>query len=161
MDLNIAELLPIAELLSGIAASSDVLIVGTVFLLTAGLMAFGIPGVVIPLSAASGALLGPFYAAATVALGGLLGSQIFFLLSRRTLGAKARAPLEALVARIETNFRRYGLWYVAGLRVAGAPHFAVTTACAVLPIGKGAFAAATFIGLLPVTFVAAAFGSSI
>jgi uncharacterized membrane protein YdjX (TVP38/TMEM64 family) len=159
MDFNVAELLPITEFVAGISTSSGWVLASMFFLLTAALMAFGIPGVVVPLSVASGALLGPVYAAATIALGGLVGSQLFFLASRRALSGRGGRRIEAMIARIERNFGRYGFWYVAGLRVAGAPHFAITTACAVLPIGRGAFAAATLIGLLPVAFVAASVGS--
>jgi uncharacterized membrane protein YdjX (TVP38/TMEM64 family) len=157
---GVSELLSVADLLAGLSADAHWIAASAVFLLTATLMAFGIPGVLIPLSVASGAFLGPAYAAAAVALGALLGSQVFFHLSRHALRDRARHRLGALIAKIEKNFGRYGFWYVVGLRVAGAPHFAITTACAVLPIRPSAFAAATLIGLLPVTLVAAAFGSS-
>ena len=160
MNINISELLPVAELLAGLSFGPDWMIAGAVFLLTAAMMGFGIPGVVIPLSVASGALLGPAYAAAAVALGGLVGSQLFFLAARRTLSGRAPRPRSELAARIERNLGRYGFWYMVGARLAGVPHFAVTTACAVLPIGKAAFAAATLIGLLPIAFAAAALGSS-
>lgn len=161
MGLNASELLPIAELLADLSLTPDWMLAGAVFLLTATLMAVGIPGVVVPLSVASGALLGPAYAAGTVALGGLIGSQLFFLGARRALSGRPRRPLGELVVKIQRNFGRYGFWYVVGLRLAGAPHFAISTACAVLPIGKTAFAAATLIGLLPVAFLAASLGSTL
>jgi uncharacterized membrane protein YdjX (TVP38/TMEM64 family) len=160
VDLDLSELLPVAELLSGLSSAPDWILAGAVFLLTATLMAFGVPGIVIPLSVASGALLGPAYAAATVALGGLIGSQLFFLAARRALSGRARLPRGDTTARFTRNFGRYGMWYVVGLRLAGAPHFALTSACAILPIGKTAFAAATLLGLLPIAFVAASLGSS-
>jgi uncharacterized membrane protein YdjX (TVP38/TMEM64 family) len=160
VDLNLTELLPVAELLSGLSSAPDWILASAVVLLTATLMAFGIPGIVIPLSVASGALLGPAYAAATVALGGLIGSQLFFLAARRALSGRARLPNCDMAGRFQSNFGRYGIWYVVGLRLAGAPHFALTSACAVLPIGKTAFAAATVLGLLPVAFIAASVGSS-
>ena len=160
MNISVSELLPITELLAGLSFGPDWMVAGAVFLLTAAMMTFGIPGVVIPLSVASGALLGPGYAAAAVALGGLVGSQLFFLAARRALSGRARRPRGELSEKIERNLGRYGFWYMVGLRLCGLPHFAVTTACAVLPIGKTAFAAATLIGLLPVAFAAAALGSS-
>jgi uncharacterized membrane protein YdjX (TVP38/TMEM64 family) len=161
VEFSVSEWLPIAEFLTGLSANADWVVASAAFLLAAALMAFGVPGVVIPLSVASGALVSPPFAGVSVALGALVGSQALFLASRRALGSRSHGKIDAFVAKVEGNFRRYGFWYVVGLRLAGAPHFALTPACAVLPIGKGAFAAATLLGLLPVTFLAAALGSSL
>jgi uncharacterized membrane protein YdjX (TVP38/TMEM64 family) len=158
MDFSLSDLAPVATIVGALAAQADWILAAAVFTMTASAMAFGIPGILVPLSVASGAFLGPGYTAAAVALGGVVGGQILFLASRRALKGRMGKPRSRIVASIASNFSRYGLWYVVGLRLTGVPHLAVTSACAVLPISSRAFAAATMLGLLPVAFIAASFG---
>ena len=70
--------------------ASEILL-GAVFLaLTAGLIAFGVPGVLVPISFTSGALLGGWTGMAVVVAGAMLGSQALFLVTRVWLGAWTR-----------------------------------------------------------------------
>jgi uncharacterized membrane protein YdjX (TVP38/TMEM64 family) len=158
MDFSLSDLAPVATIVGALAAQADWILAAAVFTMTASAMAFGIPGILVPLSVASGAFLGPGYTAAAVALGGVVGGQILFWprggRSRGGWGSRAAASSPAL--RATSADMGCGTW--SGLRLTGVPHLAVTSACAVLPISSRAFAAATMLGLLPVAFIAASFG---
>jgi len=152
MDLGFVELvLPMTSAV-GIAALA--------FLLTALLMALGVPGVIIPVSLTSGALLDAEIAAVVVAAGGAFGSHALFLLTRRSLQERVRLRLGTRFAPIERAFTRRGAWYVLGLRLLGAPGVALTGACALLPIHPVKFALATFAGFVPAAWLAASVGAA-
>lgn len=73
------ELLPFAAPLLG----SEWLLGLLFFALTAAAIGLGVPGVLLPLSFSSGALLGGWEGMAVVVVGALLGSQAFFAVTRR------------------------------------------------------------------------------
>ncbi len=146
--------------LSSLPLNSAMIVALCTFLLTAVLIGFGVPGVIVPLSITSGAILDAEVAAAVVAAGGALGSHSLFLLTRRSLQDRARARLGPRLGKIERAFERGGAWYVLGLRIAGAPSLVLTGACALLPIHQGKFAAATFAGFLPAAWLAASVGAA-
>ena len=58
--------------------------------LTATLVAFGVPGVLLPLSFSSGALLGGWFGMLVVIAGAVLGSQVLFVATRRWLADRLR-----------------------------------------------------------------------
>jgi uncharacterized membrane protein YdjX (TVP38/TMEM64 family) len=126
------------------------------FIGTAMLVALCIPGVIVPMAASATALLGGWEAVPVVALGAVAGSQLLFAGVRRAGSGETRVRLGRRLPTIERRFAAHGLWYVVGLRVCGAPHFLVTGASALLPIGALAFAGATLAGFLPSIAIAAA-----
>ena len=140
-------------------AQNDVAVAALLFAGTATLVAFCVPGGIVTMAASAGAALEGWVAVPLVTLGALAGSQILFLGLRRAGAERVRARLGDRLHRFEQSFARYGLWYVVGLRVCGAPHFLVTAGSALLTIRPAAFAAATAIGFLPTVALAAAAAS--
>lgn len=127
--------------------------------LTATLVACCVPGTLVPLSVSSGALLGGAQGALVVTAGAVIGSHILFLASRHLLRDRIRARWGLRLHKFETHFARRGLFYVAGLRVVGVPHFLVTAGCALSPLRARTFLAATLLGLLPVIALTSTAGS--
>ena len=138
---------------------SEVLL-GLAFLsLTATLIALGVPGVLVPLSFSSGALLGGWLGMLVVVAGALLGSHAFFMATRRWLASHVRLRWGERLRGFDGEIQRRGLLYVTGLRLAGVPHFLVTAASAVSPMRARSFALATLLGFLPAIALSAMAGS--
>lgn len=139
---------------------SELALALTLLALTTALVAFCVPGVIMPLSFSSGALLGGWIGVLVVVTGALLGSQLLFLTIRNVTQARLRARLGSRLERFEKHFAKRGLLYIVGLRLVGTPHFLVTAASALTPLRAGHFAAATLIGFLPVITIMAVAGSA-
>lgn len=146
-------------LIAGLAGNEW--LVGLVlFAVTAMLIGFSVPGVIIPLSFSSGALLGGWAGAAVVIGGAAIGSQAFFLAGRRWLGPVLRRKYGAKLVHFDHHLAQRGFVYLLGLRIAGAPHFLVTAAGALSPIGPKPFALATMLGFAPAIALAATAGAA-
>jgi len=142
-------------------ANNDALAAALFFVGTAALVTFCVPGVTLPMSVMSGALLGTWVAAAVVGMGVLAGSQILFIIVRYLAGDRMRRRLGNRLERFEPRFVAHGAWYIMGLRLVGAPHFLVTAGSALTSMRSSAFAAATLFGAFPAILIAAATGSAI
>ena len=151
------------EALSGLQLllQSELALALALFGLTATLIAFCVPGTIVPLSLSSAALLGGWQGTLVVSGGALLGSLALFLATRHFLQERIRKRLGNRLDRFEAHFARRGFFYVLGLRVAGVPHFVVTAGCALSPLRVRSFAAATLLGLLPVISLSSAAAASL
>jgi uncharacterized membrane protein YdjX (TVP38/TMEM64 family) len=149
----------LAELLA--QPHGELLIAAVFFIATATLIAFCVPGTMIPLAVTSSALIGPVEAASAVVLGALLGSQILFVGCRRLANDRLRGKLGERAEAFEHGFAKNGFLYVIGLRLIGVPHFVVTAGCALTHITGSIFGLATLLGLLPAIVIAAAAGSAL
>ncbi|WP_126173233.1 VTT domain-containing protein [Altericroceibacterium xinjiangense] len=130
-------------------------------MLTTALVAACVPGVIIPLAFSSGVLLGGWAGMLVVVTGALLGSQLLFLLARYSLRDRVHAKLGSKLDRFDEHFADRGIFYIIGLRIAGAPHFLVTGASALTPVRAGPFALATLLGFLPIIAFTATAASAI
>jgi uncharacterized membrane protein YdjX (TVP38/TMEM64 family) len=140
---------------------SEVLL-GVLFLaLTATLVAFGVPGVLVPLSFSSGALLGGWLGMLVVAVGAVLGSHALFVATRRWLAAHMRGRWGERLERLDGPISRHGFYYLLGLRLAGVPSVLVTAASGISAIRARSFALATALGFLPAITLAAMAGSAV
>lgn len=160
MDFIGTGLASLAELqtLSGLF-QNEFLVTLLVLGLTTALVALCVPGVIVPLSFSSGALLGGWEAVLAVSAGALIGSQLLFLVARHLMADRVRRRLGPRVDHFERHFSRRGIIYVAGLRVAGAPHFLVTAASALTSLRATYFAAASLAGFLPAIIFTATAGA--
>ena len=147
--------------LDWIPVHSALLVAGVTFGLAAVLMACGVPGIIVPLSLTSGAMLNAEIAAAAVAAGGTVGAHAMFLLARTSLRERVRARIGGRLDGMEQAFARRGALFVLGLRLVGAPSVALTGACALLPIRQSTFALVSFAGFLPAAWLAASVGSAL
>lgn len=161
MDQLLTDLLAWGSAASWLSVNSMLAVLAATFFVTAVLMAIGVPGVIVPLSLTSGAILDAELAALAVAAGAMAGSQALFLAARYSLQNQMRERLGARLERFERAFERRGAWYVLGLRLVGAPTLVLTGACALLPINQAKFALASFAGFFPAAFLAASVGSAI
>ena len=131
------------------------------FGLTAALIACCIPGMIVPLSMSSGALLGGWQGILVVSAGAVLGSQALFLATRHLMQHRVKRRFGDQLVTFEKHFAKRGFFYLVGLRLVGAPHFLVTAGCALSSLRTRSFAAATLIGLLPVISLTSVAGSAI
>ena len=129
--------------------------------LTATLVGFGVPGVLVPLSFSSGALLGGWLGMLCVVAGAVLGSQLFFATTRRWLGARVRRRWGERLHHFDRSISKRGFYYLLGLRLAGVPHILVSAASAVSAIRARSFALATLLGFLPAIALSALAGSAV
>jgi|SRR5690554_4628882 len=138
------------------------LLLGAAFLaLTASLIAFGVPGVLLPISFTSGALLGSWAGMAVVVTGAMLGSHALFLSTRIWLGAWMRKRGSHRLERLDQAIAKRGFVYLLGLRLVGAPHLLVTVSSALSAMRTRSFALATLLGFLPAVALAANAGAAI
>lgn len=141
-------------------AEGQLLLALAVFAATTTLIAFGVPGILIPMALGSGALIG-LEAGIAVTLGAVAGSQLLFAAARR-LGRESVARRSGgRLLDFERRFASHGILYLILLRVIGTPHMLVTGASALMPIKASHFAVATLIGSLPAIALAAATGAAI
>jgi len=127
--------------------------------LTAMLVAVGIPGVLVPISFSSGALLGGWLGTLCVVAGAVLGSQLFFAVTRRWLAARARRRWGERLGTFDQAISKRGFYYLLGLRLTGVPHPLVSGASALSVIRARSYALATLLGFLPAIALAAMAGS--
>ena len=130
-------------------------------IVTATLVALGVPGVLVPISFSSGALLGGWFGMLVVIAGALLGSQALFVVTRRWLGHRFRRRWGEQLARFDRKMEQRGFYYLLGLRLVGAPHLLVTTSSALSAIRARSFLLATLFGILPAIALAAMAGSAV
>jgi uncharacterized membrane protein YdjX (TVP38/TMEM64 family) len=129
--------------------------------LTAVLVGLGVPGVLLPISFSSGALLGGWMGMLVVIAGAVLGSQALFAVTRSWLADRARRRWGARLSRFDRNVTTRGFYYLLALRLVGAPHMLVTTTCALSAIRARSFVLATLLGLMPSVTAAAMAGSAV
>ena len=129
--------------------------------LTATLVAFGVPGVLVPISFSSGALLGGWLGMLVVVAGAVLGSHALFVATRRWLAARVRRRWGPRLERFDRDLAKRGFYYLLGLRLAGAPHVLVTASSALSAIRTRSFITATLLGFLPAIALAAMAGSAV
>jgi len=153
----LSEQVPVVALLIG----NQPLLALAVLTLTATVVAFGVPGVLMPISFSSGALLGGWFGMLVVIAGAVLGSQALFLATRRWLAGRLRRRWGERLARFDRNIEKRGFYYLLGLRLAGAPHVLVTTSSALSAMRGRSFGLATLLGLLPAVTLAAMAGSAV
>jgi uncharacterized membrane protein YdjX (TVP38/TMEM64 family) len=140
---------------------SEMLLGLALLTLTAALVALGVPGVLLPLSFSSGALLGGWLGMLVVVAGAALGSHALFLATRSWLAVHVRRRWGARLERFDHAVGKRGFYYLLGLRLAGVPHMLVTASSALSAIRARSFALATLLGFLPAIALSAMAGSAV
>jgi uncharacterized membrane protein YdjX (TVP38/TMEM64 family) len=123
------------------------------FFIYAGTVAFSLPGGLI-LSLATGFVFGRWVGTALVVVAATVGATIVFLAARYIFANAARKRLGNLGERINAGFTENAFNYMLFLRlVPGFPFFLVNLAPAFTSIPLRTYVLATFIGIIPGTFV--------
>jgi uncharacterized membrane protein YdjX (TVP38/TMEM64 family) len=101
-----------------------------------------------------GFLFGLWAGTLYVAIGATIGAMIIFLITRSAFGDTLRAKAGKLYTKVEPEMRENAFSYLLFLRLVPLfPFFLVNIVPALFPISLRAFLIATFIGILPGTFV--------
>jgi uncharacterized membrane protein YdjX (TVP38/TMEM64 family) len=111
---------------------------------------------------AGGFLFGAVWGSLWVVVGATIGASLLFLAARTSLGEPLRARAGPSLARMAEGFRANAFSYLLFLRLVPAfPFFLVNLAPAFLGVPLGTYVLATFIGIMPATFVFASVGAGL
>lgn len=123
--------------------------------------ALSLPGGVI-LTLAGGFLFGIVEGTAAVVVGATTGATALFLAARSALGDVLKAKAGPWLSRMEAGFKEDALSYLLVLRLIPAfPFFVVNLVPAFLGVPLRTFLVATFLGIIPGTFVFASIGAGL
>ncbi len=123
--------------------------------------ALSLPGGIV-LTLAGGFLFGMWQGTAAVVVGATAGASMLFLLARTVLGDVLRQKAGPWLARMEAGFAENALSYMLVLRlVPGFPFFVVNLVPAFLGVPFWTYVLATFVGIIPGTFVFASIGAGL
>ena len=123
------------------------------FFIYAGAVAFSLPGGLI-LSLTMGFVFGRWVGTALVVVAATVGATIVFLAARYIFADAARKRLGTLGEKINAGFTENAFNYLLFLRLVPAfPFFLVNLAPAFTSIPLRTFVLATFVGIIPGTFV--------
>jgi uncharacterized membrane protein YdjX (TVP38/TMEM64 family) len=128
--------------------------------LYAVLVALSVPGGAV-LTVAGGFLFGTWLGAACAMIGATVGATGIFLAARSGFGGMARRA-GPVVARLEAGFRADAFNYLLVLRLVPIfPFWLVNLVPALVGVKLSTFALATFLGIIPGSFVYASIGNGL
>jgi uncharacterized membrane protein YdjX (TVP38/TMEM64 family) len=126
----------------------------------AGLVALSVPGAA-ALTITGGFLFGTWLGALYAVVGATLGATGIFLAARAGLGGLAQRA-GPLVGKLEAGFRANAFSYLLVLRLVFiVPFWLVNLVPALVGVRLSTFILATFLGIIPGTFVYASFGNGL
>src|SRR5437868_4972502 len=126
----------------------------------ATLVALSVPGGAV-LSMAGGFLFGPWLGTLCAVIGATLGATGIFLAARAGLGGLAQRA-GPFIAKLEAGFRADAFNYLLVLRLVFIfPFWLVNLVPALVGVKLRTYVLATFIGIIPATFVFASLGSGL
>jgi uncharacterized membrane protein YdjX (TVP38/TMEM64 family) len=159
--LSLHELRERREVILALTQSHPVLSALAFVLAYSAVAALSLPAEV-PMTLASGLLFGPWLGGLIGAVACTLGGAILFLVCRTAAGDVLRRYAGPRIARIEQEVRRDAFFYILTLRLIPVMPFGICTiALAFLEIPLGVFALATFLGILPLSFIYANIGAGL
>jgi uncharacterized membrane protein YdjX (TVP38/TMEM64 family) len=137
------------------------LVVAIYMLVYAGVVTLSLPGATI-LTLAGGCLFGLWVATGVTIFAATLGATLLYLAARTAFADLLRARAAPWLKRLSTGFRENAFSYLLFLRLAPAfPFFVVNLVPAFLGVQLRTFVLATFIGIIPGTFVYASVGAGL
>jgi uncharacterized membrane protein YdjX (TVP38/TMEM64 family) len=145
-------------------ADQPALAFGAFILLYAAITAASIPGASL-LTLAGGLLFGTWAGGAATAIGATIGAVGVFLAVRTSLGAALRQKAEAAGGRLKSlmdGLEQGAFGYILTLRLIPLfPFWLVNVACALAHAPLRAYTLATFLGILPATFIYSGIGAGL
>lgn len=125
------------------------------------IVAFSLPaGLVATLT--GGFLFGTVFGGLLTVIGATVGATIIFLAARTALGDMLRAKAGPKLRKLEEGFGENAFSYMLVLRLVPLfPFFLVNLAPAFLGVSLRTYVAATFLGIIPATFVFASLGNGL
>lgn len=123
------------------------------------LVAFSVPAGALA-TILGGFLFGTFAGTAFVVVGATLGAVLVFIAARTAFGDLLRARAAGVLKRMEEGFRENAFNYLLVLRLVPLfPFFVVNIAPAFLGVKLAPYTLATFLGIIPGSFVYASIGN--
>lgn len=123
--------------------------------------AFSLPGGAV-MTVTGGFLFGPWAGAALAVAGATLGASALFGAARYALAETLARRAGPLLGRVRDELRRDGFWYLLSLRlIPVVPFWLANLAPALAGMPFPAYAAATFLGIIPGTAVFAGIGAGL
>jgi len=137
------------------------LAVALFILVYAASTALSLPGGAV-LTITAGFLFGSWFGTLYVVVGATAGAIAVFLIAKTSLGDALRGRAGPALKKMEAGFRENALSYLLVLRLIPLfPFFLVNVVPAFLGVPLRIYALATFVGIIPGTFVFASVGSGI
>jgi uncharacterized membrane protein YdjX (TVP38/TMEM64 family) len=147
--------------LQALVADHPVLSVAAFALLYALVVAFSIPGALI-LTLSGGFLFGVLVGGTATVLGATLGAVAVFIAARSAFGDVLKRRVGGAVAKFEEGVRKNAFSYVLTLRLLPIfPFWLVNIGLGVVNIPLRTYALATFLGVIPGTFIYSALGAGL
>ena len=129
--------------------------------LYATVVAFSLPGGAI-MTIAGGFLFGWVGGGLIVVVGATIGATVLFLIARTAVGGFLEARAGPFLRKMEDGFRRNALCYLLVLRLIPVfPFWLVNLVPALLGVSTTTYIDATFVGIIPGTFVYASVGNGL
>ncbi|MDO8290338.1 MAG: TVP38/TMEM64 family protein [Parvibaculum sp.] len=123
--------------------------------------AFSLPGALVA-TLTGGFLFGTWLGGAATVIGATIGASILFIAARTALADLLRSKAGGAIARMEEGFKKNAFSYLLFLRLVPAfPFWLVNLAPAFLGVSLRTFVTATFLGIIPGTFVFASLGNGL
>ncbi|HEY4342929.1 MAG TPA: TVP38/TMEM64 family protein [Parvibaculum sp.] len=149
------------EALSGWVAAHKALAVLIYVGAYALMVAFSLPGALVA-TLTGGFLFGTILGGLATVIAATIGATILFIAAKTAFGDLLRARAGPAIKRMEEGFRENAFSYLLVLRLVPLfPFFLVNLAPAFLGVTLRVFVAATFIGIIPGTFVFASLGNGL
>jgi uncharacterized membrane protein YdjX (TVP38/TMEM64 family) len=149
------------EVLRSFAAEHAVIAPLAFVVVYALVVAMSLPGGAI-MTIAGGFLFGVAFGTACAVIGATLGATALFLVAKTALGDPLRAKAGPWLERMEAGFRENALSYLLFLRLVPLfPFWLVNLVPALLGVPIGTYVLATFVGIVPGTFVYASVGAGL
>jgi uncharacterized membrane protein YdjX (TVP38/TMEM64 family) len=127
----------------------------------AAAVALSLPGALF-LTLAGGFLFGPWLGGLLAVLGATAGAVLVFLIARTAVGSSLRRRAGPWLQRMEEGFQADAFHYLLVLRLIPLfPFWLVNLVPALLGVPVRTFALATFLGIIPATFVYASVGNGL
>lgn len=140
---------------------SAILAAAAYMLIYVAVVAFSLPGGAV-MTIAGGFLFGHLLGTVYVVIAATLGATILFVAAKTAFGDLLRARAGPFLQRMEAGFRENALNYLLVLRLIPAfPFFIVNLVPAFLGVPIRIYVVATFIGIIPGTFVYALVGAGL
>lgn len=133
-----------------------------IYIATYALMAaFSLPGALVA-TLTGGFLFGTWAGGGATVIGATIGASVLFVAARTAFADLLRGKAGSAIARMEAGFKENAFSYLLFLRLVPAfPFWLVNLAPAFLGVPLRTFVAATFLGIIPGTFVFASIGNGL
>jgi uncharacterized membrane protein YdjX (TVP38/TMEM64 family) len=138
-----------------------ILVLAVYVLVYAGVVALSLPGATV-LTLAGGCMFGLWLATGVTVVAATLGATVLFLAARTAFGDLLRQRAGPWLTRLHDGFQANAFSYLLFLRLVPAfPFFVVNLVPAFLGVRLRTFILATFIGIVPGTFVYSSVGAGL